>query len=143
MGEAREVMDQLTDAVMSGDLDQVMSMYAPDAVLVAPDAGEIKGRDRIAGYFKVYVDALTDLRWEPIAAHEAGSVAVDEGYFAGTHTGDLQDPSGEVVPATGRPVRVRECDVATVANGVITRHHFYFDQMEFLEQLGLLPDMAT
>jgi hypothetical protein len=27
--------------------------------------------------------------------------------------------------------------VATVRDGVITNHRFYFDQMEFLSQLGL------
>jgi len=30
--------------------------------------------------------------------------------------------------------------VATVEDGAVTSHRFYFDQMEFLGQLGLLPD---
>jgi hypothetical protein len=30
--------------------------------------------------------------------------------------------------------------VATVRNGRITRHDFYFDQMDFLGQLGLLAE---
>jgi SnoaL-like polyketide cyclase len=44
------------------------------------------------------------------------------------------------IPATGKHVRVRACDIATVQNGVITSHRFYFDQMEFLGQLGLVPE---
>ncbi len=41
------------------------------------------------------------------------------------------------MPATGKSVRLRSCDVATVEDGVITRHHFYFNEMELMNQLGL------
>ncbi len=34
-------------------------------------------------------------------------------------------------------MRLRECDVATVTEGLVTSHRFYFDQMVFLGQLGL------
>jgi len=49
-------------------------------------------------------------------------------------------PSGESVPATGKQIRIRECDVVLVEGGQITQHRFYFDQLEFLDQLGLLPE---
>jgi hypothetical protein len=38
---------------------------------------------------------------------------------------------------------VRSCDIARVEGGLITTHHFYFDQMEFLGQLGLLPESLS
>jgi hypothetical protein len=34
-------------------------------------------------------------------------------------------------------VRAREWDVATVENGMVTSHRFYFDMLGWLEQLGL------
>jgi len=37
-------------------------------------------------------------------------------------------------------VRIRECDVATVANGVVTSHRFYFDVQDWATQLGLAPE---
>ncbi len=37
-------------------------------------------------------------------------------------------------------MRLRECDVATVTDGLVTSHRFYFDQMDFLGQLGLGPE---
>jgi ketosteroid isomerase-like protein len=52
-------------------------------------------------------------------------------------------PSGESIPPTGKQIRVRDCDVATVEGGLVTSHNFYFDQMEFRGQLGLLPEMPT
>jgi hypothetical protein len=65
-------------------------------------------------------------------------VAIDEGYLTGTHTVPLSLPSGETVASNGKQIRIRSCDLATVEGGLITEHHFQFDQMEFLEQLGLL-----
>ena len=72
--------------------------------------------------------------------HDAGDTAIDEGYFVGTNTVSMTGPNGETIPATGRRVRLRECDVVTVENGVVTSHRFYFDVQDWLTQLGLAPE---
>ncbi len=46
MGEAREVMDRVTDAVMKGDSEALKALYAPDAVAETPDQGTIAGGTR-------------------------------------------------------------------------------------------------
>ena len=137
MGEARDVLNRMTDAVFKGDAATVANCYAEDAVLVTPDYGEVRGRTAIVDYFRPFFEAFSDIAWEEIDRHEAGDVAIDEGYFTGTHTGPLAGPGGESIAATGKTVRFRECDVATVAGGRITSHRMYFDQMEFLGALGL------
>jgi ketosteroid isomerase-like protein len=137
MGEAREVMNRLTEAMFSKDVDAAGKVYASDAVAVTPDQGEVRGAKEIIEWSKQFFDAFPDARYESLHAHEAGNTAIDEGYFVGTHTGPLRSPTGESIPATGRAVRVRACDIATVESGVVTSHRFYFDQMEFLGQLGL------
>jgi hypothetical protein len=48
--------------------------------------------------------------------------------------------SDDASPATGRRVRSHQCDVATVENGVVTSHRFYFDVQDWLTQLGLAPE---
>ena len=138
MGEAREVMDRVTAAIFGGDVESSGNLYAADAVAVTPDQGEFSGRDRIVAYHRQLHDAFPDSQYEQVAAHESGNVAIDEGYVVGTHSGSLPTPSGDVA-GTGRRIRVRTCDVATVEGGVITNHRFYFDQLELLEQLGLIP----
>ena len=137
MGEAREVMDRVTAAVMSGDLDGLKALYAPDAVAETPDQGTIRGRDQIAAYMGEFATAFPDASWEELHKHETSDAAIDEGYFVGTNTGPMTGPNGETIPATGRRVRARECDVATVENGVVTSHRFYFDMQDWLTQLGL------
>jgi ketosteroid isomerase-like protein len=137
MSEAREVMDRVTAAVMSGDSDALKALYAPDAVAETPDQGTIRGRDQIAAYMGEFATAFPDASWEELYKHETSDTAIDEGYFVGTNTGPMTGPNGETIPATGRRVRARECDVATVENGVVTSHRFYFDMQDWLTQLGL------
>ena len=55
----------------------------------------------------------------------------------------MRMPSGETLPATGKTLRIRSCDVTTVKDGEITSHHFYFDQLEFLGQLGLMRQLTS
>jgi ketosteroid isomerase-like protein len=140
MGEARDAMDRTTEAITGGNLEELRKCYADDATAVTPDQGELNGADAIVNWARQFVEAIPDATYEPLYGHEAGDTAIDEGYFVGTNTGPLQLPTGETLPATGKRIRVRGCDVATVRNGRITSHRFYFDQMEFLGQLGLAPE---
>ncbi|WP_326721453.1 MULTISPECIES: nuclear transport factor 2 family protein [unclassified Streptomyces] len=144
MGQAREVMDRLTEALTSTpDLKAVAELYAVDAVAFTPDAGEIHGRDNIVEYWRQMTESVTDARYESVYATEVGDTAIDEGYYNGTNTGPLPLPSGESLPATGKGVRIRGCDIATVEDGRIVSYRLYFDQMDFLGQLGLLPELTS
>jgi ketosteroid isomerase-like protein len=140
MGQAREAMDRVTRAMTSQDLEALETLYAPDAVAETPDQGTLSGRDAIVEYFAGLTTAFPDASYDPLHSHETADTAIDEGYFVGTNTGELEGPGGERMPATGRQVRVRECDVLTVRDGVATSHRFYFDMLDFLGQLGLTPE---
>ena len=135
----RSWIDSLTRAV-KGDSEALKALYAKDAVAETPDQGTITGRDQIAAYLGEFSAAFPDAAWEDRYKHEAGDTAIDEGHFVGTYTGSMTGPNGETIPATGRRVRARECDVVTVENGVVTSHRFYFDVQDWLTQLGLAPE---
>jgi ketosteroid isomerase-like protein len=141
MGNARTVLDRLTAAGLERhDLTAVVECYAENAVVTAPDAGEVRGRDQIAEYWRTFIDSFPDSRYESLNKLESGNRAIDEGYFVGTNTGPLHLPDGQTMPATGKRVRLRSCDIATVQGDKVTEHHLYFDQMEFMGQLGLAPE---
>ncbi|MDQ0665486.1 ketosteroid isomerase-like protein [Arthrobacter ulcerisalmonis] len=142
MGQAREVMDRLMAAMDAKDKEALAGCFAADAVIATPDQGGISGREAIANYFFHFWEAMPDVRYEQLARHEAGDVAVVEGFVVGTNTGQLSLPTGGALPPTGKPVRVRSCDVARMEAGMITEHHAYFDQLELLGQLGLLPELS-
>jgi ketosteroid isomerase-like protein len=140
MGEAREVMDRVTDGLVNSDVEAMRALYAPDATAETPDEGVLRGADAIAGWLGKFSEAFPDAKFEMMSAHEDGDTAIDEGYFTGTNTGPLPLPDGQSIPATGRKVRIRSCDLATVKDGLVTSHRFYYDQVEFMEQLGLAPE---
>ncbi|MEV6178268.1 nuclear transport factor 2 family protein [Streptomyces sp. NPDC052015] len=144
MGQAREVMDRLTEALTTKpDLKVIAELFAEDAVAVTPEAGELHGRDEIVEYWRQMTESVPEATWEPVHSFEIGTTAVDEGYFRGRNTGPLRMPDGRTLPATQKELRVRGVDLATVVDGRIVSYRLYFDQLEFLEQLGLLPDLVT
>ncbi len=68
-----------------------------------------------------------------------GPAAAAEGTITGTHDGVLHSPNGDVA-ATGRAVELRWAAVYATDGDTLKSEHLFFDQMDFLGQLGLLPD---
>ncbi|MFB7929425.1 ester cyclase [Streptomyces sp. NPDC056039] len=140
MGEAREVMDRLTDAITThADLKAIGELYAEDAVAFTPDEGELRGRDDIVEYWRTMTEAVPDGAFHALHSYEVGDTAIDEGVFSGRNTGPLELPNGETLPPTQKEIRIRGVDIATVRDGRIVDYRLYFDEMDFLGQLGLLP----
>ncbi|MFF7310197.1 nuclear transport factor 2 family protein [Streptomyces sp. NPDC008137] len=140
MGEAREVMDRLTDAITThADLKVIGELYAEDAVAFTPDEGELRGRDDIVEYWRTMTEAVPEATFQPLHSYEVGDTAIDEGFFSGRNTGPLELPNGETLPPTQKEIRIRGVDIATVRDGRIVDYRLYFDEMDFLGQLGLLP----
>ena len=135
MGRARETMDRITRAILAGDRDTLLQLYAEDAVGEAPEGG-LEGREVIVEYLTSFQRAFPDLSWEARATFESDDSALDEGMLVGTHTETLSTPEGDV-PATGRSIRLRECDVITVRDGKAASHRFYYDRLDLASQLGL------
>jgi ketosteroid isomerase-like protein len=144
MGQAREVMDQLTEALTTHqDPKTIGNLFAEDAVAHTPDGGEIHGRENIAEYWRQMTDAVPEARFESLSSFEVGDTAIDEGIYSGRNTGPLAFPDGTSLPATQKDITLHGVDFATVKDGQITSYRLYFDQLEFLDQLGLLPEELT
>lgn len=143
MGHAQELMRRISDAVMAGDMTTLRDCYAEDATADTPDWGRVVGRSEIVKYLQSFSEAFPDAHYEPFSQLEEGNVAVDEGFLVGTHTQPMTLPTGETIAPTNKQVRVRECDVLVVEGGVAVAHRFYFDQLEFITQLGLEASEAS
>jgi predicted ester cyclase len=120
------------------DHDSEAEPWADDAELVAP-GGQASGRDGVLGFLGVFWEAFSDLRLEVTQLLADGQAAAAEGTLAGNHDGVLHTPDGEVAP-TGRAVELRWAAVYVTEGAELKSEHLYFDQMDFLGQLGLLPE---
>ena len=92
MGQARELMDRATQAVLEGDLERLREIYAPDVVVSTPDAGTLDGIDAFIGWNRAFIDAFSDRSYHSERALETQECAIDQGEFIGTHTMPLQLP---------------------------------------------------
>jgi len=136
----RQTADAATAAFNAHDVSAVAALYHPDVVLVTPDAGELKGREQAAEYQRAFMQGFPDGKVETVAMHDAGNTTIDEWVFHGTNTGALPLPSGETLPATRKRISLRGIDVAVHKGSAIAAHRVYFDQVELLTQLGLMPE---
>jgi len=135
MSSTRDVILEHIDAFngRNGDADP----WAPDAEMAAPGA-LVSGRDGVIGFISVFQEAFSDLRLEIDQLLTEGSAAAAEGTMTGTHDGVLHTPNGDVAP-TGRPLALRWAAVYATEGDTLKSEHLFFDQMDFLGQLGLLP----
>ena len=130
---------RLNAAVNAHDLNPIGEMYAEDAELIWPGLGSIKGRTALVGFYATQLGAFPDLQVNITRVIEQENAAAVEYVAQGTHRGPLPLPAGEL-PATNRWLQVGASSVGTVdEHGLIKTQHEYFDQVEILTQLGLMP----
>ncbi|HEX4287989.1 MAG TPA: ester cyclase [Trebonia sp.] len=101
-----------------------------------PGGLRLTGREAADRTWDMWNEAFPDNRLEIIAIHADDRGGVHEGRFAGTHTGVLRGPAGEIAP-TGRRLEARFCSAYEFDDGKINSFHLYFDQADLLGQLGV------
>ena len=136
MPDAKDVI--LKHIAAFNDRDSDAEPWAADAEMTAPGA-QVSGRDDVIGFLDVFHEAFPDGRLEVKQLLSDGRGAAAEGTFVGTHDGVLHTPNGDVAP-TGRAVEFRWAAVYATDGDTLKSEHLFFDQMDFLGQLGLLPD---
>jgi len=141
MGTVKEAADRHLAAFNAKDADAFVANESPDMEFVLPGAITLRGRAQVRDYIRIFWRAFPDGTVNQEGQILAPDVAVTESVFSGTHTGPLSTPSGEI-PATGKQVRLRQVAVQRVTDGLISSEHLYFDQLELLGQLGILPTGA-
>lgn len=137
MGEAKDAVDRVWDAIESGDLDALDAVTAADVESRGPGWSTDTLEDEKA-MLRAWMEAFPDLRHQVVSWAEAGDTVTLELTITGTHTGTLRTPAGDV-PPTGRSVTINSCDYIVVRAGKVASWHAYFDQFTFLDQLGLVP----
>jgi steroid delta-isomerase-like uncharacterized protein len=138
MEKQRKLAERAFDLMNSHDLDALDEVYAPDCEITFPGGPALHGPKAFAGFVRGWLDAFPDLRHEIVNYAEEGDTACWEVRVTGTHTRPMQTPDG-TIPATGRRITIEAVDVARFRDGKAVSWHGYFDQLAFLQQLGLAP----
>lgn len=136
MGTNVEVLQDYLHAIDKHDEAGVRDAFTQRARVQAPGVS-LSGVDEIAGWIGVFWRAFPDLSHQIVTSVEEGDRAAAEVRFAGTHTGPLASPDGDI-PATGKTFEISYTHITRFDGGRIVEDHVHFDQMGFLTQLGLL-----
>ena len=118
-------------AIVEGRVNILDTAYNPDVILHT--VPEIKGKDSVKAYYANYVTGFSDRAFIVKEIFAKGNRVVKYWQFKGTHTGTFFG-----IPATGKTVDVIGCTIATVVDGKITEEQDFFDNYEFLKQIGLV-----
>jgi steroid delta-isomerase-like uncharacterized protein len=136
MGAALDAVNHFYTAFAAGDLDKADEVYATDCAFRLPPGPMDKAGHKQMG--AAFLAGLPDAHMTIEHVVDGGDEVFVEGYFAGTHTGDLVGPAG-TVPASGNTIELPYADYFRVADGLIVEHRSYWDQVEMMRQLGALP----
>ncbi len=141
-GDAINLAKAGVEAFNDGDWEHSRRTLAPNAVYVEVATGRrTEDVESFIQLAKAWRSAFPDAKGTVTGALEGGTTAVLEITWAGTHTGPLATPAGEI-PATGKKMSVAAVQIVETSNGKITEARHYFDLMTMLAQLGVVPAAA-
>ena len=143
MADAKDVTDRSLEAWRARDVDAFAGCYSENAVISGPGGMELRGPDGARQFMGIWTEAVPDNEITIEREYVAGSAVIQEGIFSGTHTGNLTSPDGQVIPPTGRSIRAPYADILIVEGDRIASDRLYYDQVELLTQLGLMPAPET
>jgi steroid delta-isomerase-like uncharacterized protein len=137
MADVIELARRHDDAFNSHDADSRAAIEAPDIEVVMPGGLTLRGREQVIQAVRAFWEALPDGKITADDRIAAGDVVVAEGTLVGTHRGAFQTPNG-AIPPSGNPVTLRYATVKRFEDDRLVSEHLYFDQLEFLQQLGAM-----
>ena len=142
MADPREIGHRFVDAFNAHDEQRIRELNGENAVIEAPGDVKVQGREPATQYALAWLNAFPDAS---ITVHNelvAGDWVVQEFTFSGTHEGTLMSPGGEI-PATHKTLNGRGVQIFRVDGETVADTRLYFDQVQVMTQLGLMPEPAT
>ena len=142
MADVREVGAKFVEAFNAHDEARIRQLNAENGVIEAPGDVRLEGREATTEYAMAWLRAFPDAR---ITVHNElvdGEWVTQEFTFEGTHEDTLSSPNGDI-PATHKRLQGRAVQIFKVEGDSVTETHLYFDQVQIMRQLGLMPEPAT
>ena len=142
MADAREVGAKFVEAFNAHDEERIRQLNAENATIEAPGDMRVEGREPTTQYAMAWLRAFPDARLTVHNELVDGDWVVQQFTFEGTHEDTLSSPNGDI-PATHNRLQGRAVQIFKVEGDSVTETHLYFDQVQIMTQLGLMPEPAT
>lgn len=130
---------RIVGEIWSGDLHAYDDIFAENATIYTPFE-TFTDRDAYRAYVEESVEIVPDFRVELHEVTSGGDTVAGRFTQRGTQTGAAPRLQ---LPATGRPFELPGANFARFENGRCVEMWTIWDKMEFVTQLGLLPDSPS
>lgn len=121
------------------DMDLFKAIHCPDVKVVFPDGRVTTGIDaHVADIHNILFNGTPDSRItsHPIA-FGSGEWTAATGVLEATFSEPMKLADGTAIPPTGRAVKMSMATIARWTNGCIAEEHLFWDNSEYMRQLGL------
>jgi len=131
-----EYYEALWDRIVSGgQIDEINADNFDENIVMIASPENVVGVAAFKAYYSNFVTGFSEVRFKVVDAFGEGDKIVKHWTFKGRHTGDFFG-----IPATGRMVDLEGTTLAIMKDGKITQEQDFFDNMAFMQQLGILSD---
>jgi steroid delta-isomerase-like uncharacterized protein len=124
------------EASNTQDLDTYLANQSEDVEFVLPGGIVLRGHDQVGPDVQAQWAAFPDGNLTVVKQIATEDEVATEILLTGTYTGPLSTPNGPIQP-TGKRVSIRFQSFHRIDREKAASEHVYFDQLEFMTQLGL------
>ena len=125
------------EIINKGKLDMFNdSNFTKDVVMHASPT-DVVGIDSARAYYANYLTGFSNINFTIKDVFGQGDKLVKHWNFAGTHTGVFFG-----IPATGKKVSLDGVTLVRMSNGKIAEERDFFDNLDFMTQLGLMSSAS-
>lgn len=117
-----------------GKLEMFSPSYFTADVVMHVSPADAVGIDSARAYYANFLTGFSDIQFTIKDIFGQGDKLVKYWNFKGTHTGEFFG-----IPATGNTVDIDGTTLVRMENGKIAEERDFFDNLEFSQQLGLIP----
>jgi steroid delta-isomerase-like uncharacterized protein len=142
MASAQEIGARFVEAFNAHDEARIRELNAESAKFEAPGDVKIEGGEAATQYAMAWIRGFPDARITVHNEFSSDDWVAQEITFEGTHEDTLSGPGGDI-PATHKRLIGRAVQIFNVEGDAITDTRLYYDQVQVMTQLGLMPELAT
>jgi len=141
MTEVKDTAAKFVNAFNTKDENALNALHADDIKFTAPGGFKATNGKDATKYAMTWLRAFPDSKMSVRSEIVAEPWVVQEVLMEGTHTAPLDAPTGTIAP-TYKKVASYGVQILRVKDAKIAEVRIYFDQLDQLTQLGLIPQPA-
>jgi len=123
------------DEIMNkGKLDMFNDSNFTKDVVIRTSPSDVVGIDSVRAYYANFLTGFSNIQFTIKDVFGQGEKLVKYWNFKGKHTGLFFG-----IPATGKTVSLDGTTIVRMANGKIAEERDFFDNLDFMTQLGRIP----